>query len=133
MSGPHAWRGLGAEPRAFTVTLTYPPSNNRLWRYVGARPIKSAEYRQWIALNKGEYLRQASGGRCRQISGHYRLTILATAPDSRRRDLANLEKAVSDLLQNVGAVVDDSNCRELRMAWVDGPGAGVTCTLEPIQ
>jgi Holliday junction resolvase RusA-like endonuclease len=116
-----------------TITLTYPPSNNRLWRYVGARPIKSREYREWIDLNRAGYLAQAAGGACRQVEGPYELTILATAPDKRRRDLANLEKATSDFLQHVGIVSDDCNCCVLHMAWIKAEGAGVTCTIRPLN
>jgi Holliday junction resolvase RusA-like endonuclease len=119
-------------PRAITVTLTFPPSANRLWRNIMGKTIKSEEYRDWIKLNDAQYLAQSAGRGWRTITGPYHLTILATAPDNRRRDLANLEKATSDFLQHAGAVKDDCNCRVLHMAWIKGPGSGVTCTVEPL-
>ncbi len=110
---------------SLTLTFTYPPSANRIWRNVKGRTIKSAEYRDWLMLNSSVSLSP--------LEGAYRLTILATAPDKRKRDLGNLEKPVSDLLQHIGAVSDDCNAKEIRLAWVEGPGAGVTVTVEPIQ
>lgn len=132
LTPPSAWRGLPIQ-RPITVTLTYPPSANKLWRNIAGKTLKSGEYRAWIHLNDGLYLQQSAGRGWRQITGPYRLTIIATAPDKRRRDLANLEKATSDFLQHAGAVSDDCNCHELHMAWKEGHGAGVTCTIEPLS
>lgn len=112
-----------------SLTLTFPPSVNRIWRNFGGRTIKSAEYRNWIELNDALLMAE----RFKTVRGPYKLTILASAPDKRRRDLANLEKATSDFLQHIGAVEDDCNCRELRMAWVDTPGAGITVNIEPLE
>jgi len=45
------------------LSLPYPPSANRLWRYVNGRAIKSTEYRRWLERAAGEILIQdpASG------------------------------------------------------------------------
>lgn len=114
---------------AITLTFTFPPSANAIWRNFGGRTIKSAAYRAWLDLNKD----LAIGQRFKPIDGPYVLTLLAHAPDRRKRDLGNLEKPVSDLLQQIGAVTDDCNAKEIRLAWVEGPGSGVTVTVEPIQ
>ena len=46
-------------------------------------------------------------------------------PDKRRRDLANLEKAVSDFLVNVGVIEDDCLIESLFMEWADIEGCSV--------
>lgn len=112
---------------AITITLTYPPSANKLWRNYKGRSIKSAEYRAWLKLNGAEDPIR----RFRTIAGPYRMTAQLTAPDKRRRDLSNTIKATEDCLQALGVIADDANCRRLVFEWVDGPGAGVTCTIEP--
>jgi crossover junction endodeoxyribonuclease RusA len=111
-----------------TLTFTYPPSANRMWRNFRGRTVKSQEYGDWLDLNTVLTLQE----RFKEVKGHFRLTILAKAPDKRRRDLDNLAKPIGDLLQRVAAISDDCNCRELRMAWIEGPGAGVTVTVEPL-
>ena len=52
-------------------------------------------------------------------------------PDLRRRDLGNLEKAVSDLLVKAGLIEDDSLIIDLRMLW--GSDAPVTITITPAK
>jgi len=57
-----------------------------------------------------------------KIKGEYTLDVQAKKPDKRRRDIGNLEKAVSDILQATGVIEDDCLCQDLRMRWVDfGP------------
>jgi Holliday junction resolvase RusA-like endonuclease len=53
------------------------------------------------------------------------------APDKRRRDLGNLEKPISDLLQSLGVIDDDSNARAINLQWVDA-GEPITITVEAI-
>jgi crossover junction endodeoxyribonuclease RusA len=58
----------------------------------------------------------------RKITGEYTLKVVAVKPDKRRRDLGNLEKAISDLLQEVGVIEDDYLCQEIHLMWADtGP------------
>lgn len=62
-----------------------------------------------------------------KVLGRYKLTILAVKPDKRRRDLGNLEKAVSDILVTMGIVEDDNLCDWLVIRWVtEGPECEVT-------
>lgn len=112
-----------------TLTFTYPPSANRMWRNYRGRTVKSEEYEAWLNLNAALSLRE----RFKRIAGPYALTILATAPDKRRRDLDNLAKPTGDLLQFICAVSDDCNMRKLHMEWIYGKGAGVTVTIEPME
>lgn len=106
---------------AVTLTLPYPPASNNLFANSksGGR-FKSARYTAWATEAGWEAKRQRAG----RIEGPYALYIVACRPDARRRDLANLEKAVSDLLVSAGIVEDDSLCMKLQMSWGE-PGQTV--------
>ena len=66
-----------------------------------------------------------------KIVGAYKLTILVIKPDRRRRDLGNLEKAVSDILVTMEVVEDDNLCEWLEIKWVK---SGLPCEviIEPM-
>ena len=65
------------------------------------------------------------------VSGAYKLTIFVVKPDKRRRDLGNIEKAVSDILVTMKIVEDDSLCDWLVIRWaLVGPECEVI--IEPI-
>ena len=108
-----------AEPLARVgslVTLPFPPSANRLWRFVPGQPhpLKSETYRKWL---------KAAHAECwgvRRVRGPFRITILATRPDNRARDLDNLAKPVLDALKGI-AFEDDSLCQSLQISWSAGP------------
>jgi len=112
------------------INLPYPPSVNRLWRAKkGGGVYRSAEYVSWQKAAAWEIAIQVKS---RSIQGRYRLTIEAVAPDKRRRDLANLEKALSDALVAAKVVEDDSFCHELHMYWVE-VGPPIKIIIEGIQ
>ena len=102
------------------LVLPFPPSVNRLWRATkGGKVYRSAKYVEWRRLAMWQLAGQAKG---QKIIGAYKLTILAVRPDKRRRDLGNLEKAVSDILVSQNIIEDDSLCEWLEVRWVDsGP------------
>ena len=75
---------------------------------------RSAEYVNWWKQAGWEI--KAQGAKI-PIAGPYKLTLMVERPDNRRRDLANLEKALSDLLQDVGLIEDDKFCQVLHMEW----------------
>ncbi|MFN3858145.1 MAG: RusA family crossover junction endodeoxyribonuclease [Caulobacter sp.] len=97
-----------------SVTLPFPPSTNRLWRSVNGRNIKSAEYREWEA--------RAVAGLGRRnappLTGPYSILFNCERPDRRRRDLGNLEKALSDALVTGKVIADDCNAERITLAWV---------------
>jgi len=110
------------------IVLPYPPSVNRTLRTVAGRPILSAPYRAWRTEAAEAIARQT----VEPVEGRYRLTIWATAPDKRRRDLDNLIKPVSDALVRAGVVQDDSLMRDLKIRWTDHiqPGGRVVLQVE---
>ena len=79
---------------------------------------KSKVYETWINFCHLLITRQ----KITPVLGIYKLTIEAVRPDKRRRDIDNLIKAVSDVLQATGLIEDDSLCQEVTAKWVkNGP------------
>lgn len=116
----------------FTVPL--PPSANRLWRRSGRHIHKSSEYQAWLS-DAGFLVRLrindvATGSPPQCQHGPYKLTLNATRPDKRRRDLDNLIKPIGDLITSIGLVEDDSKCEMISARWVT-TGEGVYVRVEP--
>jgi crossover junction endodeoxyribonuclease RusA len=74
----------------------------------------SQKYAAWKKHAEWAVVGQVKG---KNITGEYTLEIVAVKPDKRRRDLGNLEKAVSDLLQKVKIIEDDYLCQKITMQW----------------
>lgn len=113
-----------------TLTLPYPPSANRLWRAVKGRQIKSADYRAWLTRAALSVALQ----RPTPVTGAYRLTLVATRPDNRARDIDNLIKPCGDLLVQCGVIPDDSKAKSVFAGWSDEPPskeAAVHVLVEP--
>lgn len=102
---------------AAIVSMDYPPSANRIWRYTGGRALKSAEYRSWIEAMVWAVRMQREP--C--ISGSYALHVSVVRPDKRRRDIDNLLKPISDVLVAAGVVEDDSLAQSITIEWADAP------------
>lgn len=104
-----------------TITLPYPPSVNRYWRQWQGRTLISAAGRAY----RTEAMRAALQVRKTAYdTSRLRVTIEATMPDRRKRDLDNLPKAVLDALTHAGVWADDEQIDELtiRRAGVAKPG-----------
>ena len=79
----------------------------------------SKNYMDWKKHAEWALVGQVKG---KKITGEYTLEIVAVKPDKRRRDLGNLEKAVSDLLQKVKVIEDDYLCQDIHLRWAkSGP------------
>jgi crossover junction endodeoxyribonuclease RusA len=97
------------------IVLPFPPSVNRLWRTTkGGGMYRSPEYAAWRKQAEWAVAGQVKG---KKIAGEYTLEITAVKPDKRRRDLGNLEKAVSDILQHAKVIEDDYLCQEIHIRW----------------
>lgn len=116
-----------AEPKKIELILPFPPSVNRLWRATkGGKVHRSKKYVDWRKHAEWAVSSRTKG---QKIQGKYTLEIVAVKPDKRRRDLGNLEKAVSDLLQHLEIVEDDYLCEEIRLRWAKfGPDCHITVT-----
>jgi hypothetical protein len=85
---------------------------------------RSTKYTSWIKQAEWALVGQVKG---KKITGEYTLEIAAVRPDKRHRDLGNLEKAVSDLLQKAKIIEDDYLCQDIRLRWAKtGPECLIT-------
>lgn len=107
------------------ITLPYPPTTNHL--FTGKeRRRKSDHYKAWVEEAGKELLTQRP---LPQIKGPVRIHMKFGRPDKRRRDLGNLEKAISDLLVTFQIIEDDCKIEKLILEWSpDVVGARVEIT-----
>lgn len=110
------------------IELPYPPTTNNLFANAGKSRRKTPAYKAWIELASTRI--KASH---RQNIGAYSMSIAVKRPDNRRRDLSNLEKALSDLLVAHGVIKDDSLCERLTMAWDSGIEADCVVIINPAE
>jgi len=111
-----------------TLELPYPPSVWKLYSGYGKRRHRSNEYKKW--LDQAGWLLKTQ--KPRQHAGKVSVTIFATKPDKRARDLENLLKPCNDLLVTHQVIKDDSLIGVLHCAWRDD-GEGVTVIVEDIS
>ena len=99
--------------------LPYPPSVNRYWRSLGrGRVVISKEGREYRSA-VCDLLPAAD-----KATGRLAVTIFATMPDKRVRDIDNITKATLDALKHAGTYDDDSQIDDLRVVRcaVEKPG-----------
>jgi crossover junction endodeoxyribonuclease RusA len=85
--------------------LPYPPSVNHYYRMFRGRMVISAEGRAYRSAVQAVIL---SGKRIKPLEGNVIMGVLIYPPDTRRRDLDNVIKALWDALQHAGVYRDDS-------------------------
>ena len=99
--------------RTATLVLPFPPSTNGLFSGKKRR-FPSPRYKAWqIEANKA----LAYQSPLPRFDGPVFVGLAFGRPDKRRRDLGNLEKAVTDQLVKNGVLEDDSLIEELRLCW----------------
>lgn len=98
------------------IILPFPPTTNHL--FAGkAKRFQSRQYKAW----RDEAGKALMSQRPAMIfKAPVEMTLKLGRPDNRRRDLANYEKAVSDLLVDAGVLADDSLIERLVMEWSQG-------------
>lgn len=90
-----------------------PPSANDMNEYGKGRVFNSKAYKNW-RYNAGLIVKsQKPAG----IVGPYKLTIQAERP-AKRRDLDNILKPISDLLQDAGVIANDCYCEMISARWL---------------
>lgn len=105
--------------------LPYPPSANKLWTRTKRGMRRTDEYLAWLDEAGWRVKEQRAGS----IQGPYKISINAVRPDKRHRDLDNLIKPTSDLLQHVGVIANDCDCEMLSARWVT-TGNGLTVYID---
>lgn len=87
-----------------SFTLPVPPSANNLFVNVpGKGRVKSAEYKAWIS-SAGWLVKSAVVGKPLPAPPY---AVVYEVPVDRRSDIANREKAASDLMVKLGLITDD--------------------------
>lgn len=109
------------------LRLPYPPTANTLFANAkaGGGRFKSKKYKAWID-EAGWTLREQ---RPVEMIGAVEIEIVAVKPDKRKRDLANLEKAILDLLVAHRVIEDDSCVQCFAMSWGSSDLGGVSVTI----
>jgi crossover junction endodeoxyribonuclease RusA len=105
--------------------LPYPPSANNLWTRTKRGMRRTDEYLAWLDEAGWRVKEQRAGA----IRGPYKISINAVRPDKRQRDLDNILKPCSDVLQHVGVIENDSLCEMLCARWVT-TGHGITVYID---
>lgn len=111
------------------IRLPYPPSANALSKNIkrGGR-ARTPEYDAWIAEAGWALTSQHP----KSILGSVKIFIVAVRPDNRRRDVANLEKPIVDLLVRHGIIEDDSHVESLTLEWAYSDSLrGVSVSIAP--
>ena len=105
-----------------TLDLPFPPSANTLYRGVSkgklaGRTLLSYKARAFYQDCGRVIAMQRIAGSQHQfpLKGRLEVTYSVNPPDRRRRDIGNLEKAVSDALHKCGVIEDDSQIDELHI------------------
>lgn len=101
-----------------------PPSANRMNGHGRGRVYRTKAYERWLNAAGNIIKSQKPAG----IVGPYKLSIQAARPN-KRRDLDNIIKGTSDLLQIVGVIANDCHCELLTARWVS-QGEGMSIRVE---
>lgn len=96
------------EPRTVILQLPLPPSANNLFPGKQRR-FPSKRYKAWQTEALWEVKRQIPGFRV--IDGPYHMMLRVNMARRGKIDVANYEKATSDLLVTAGVISDDCNAQ----------------------
>ncbi len=91
-----------------TLTLSWCPSINHYWRYVGSRPLISKEGRQYKRQTYEEIGAQWPAEILRPFSGRLMVTIFLHGPTHGRYDVDNRVKPLLDALTHAHVWLDDA-------------------------
>lgn len=115
-------------PAEQVFLLPFPPSVNSLYANAPGRGrVRTPAYQRW-ANEAGLRLNLQ---RPKKVSGRVRIAIRAVPPDKKKRDLDNLEKAIMDLLVDMGVIEDDSLVECKTSCWVSDSLQGISVSIRP--
>ena len=103
------------------LTLPYPPSVNMYWRYT---TLPGRKHGFWRISKKGLLFRRIVVAACmaagiKALKGKLELIEEVWPPDTRTRDLDNIQKALWDALQHGGCYESDSQIKETHQRMHD--------------
>ncbi|HAI58293.1 MAG TPA: hypothetical protein DCM32_00235 [Xanthomonadaceae bacterium] len=112
-----------------SLSLPFPPSANNLFRNAGKKRVSTGAA---LAYAKAVAQHVEALGDPKAPAGELRAVIAVWAPDLRRRDLVNLEKAPIDGLVKAGVMADDSLIVDFRIyrAGLDRQNPRITVWME---
>lgn len=103
------------EPDLYVV-LPKPPSVNAIYANVpNVGRVKTKAYRKW----EEDALASLWPQRLTYFETKVAVVYSFEVPDNRKRDCANLEKALSDFLVKTRIILDDSHIRFNAQEWLD--------------
>ena len=114
--------------------LPWPPALNHYYRSVTIK----GQARVLISMEGREYRHRLAmvvvlRGRAKPLAGPLRLDLMLHPPDKRRRDIDGPLKALLDALTHAGVWEDDSQVRDLHVAFGDVVRGGrVTALIEKL-
>lgn len=106
------------------IRFPFPVSVNNMFPTVGKRRVPSEAYEAW----KAEVVRQLYIQSPRAVSGPVNIRIDLVAPDNRRRDADNYNKAVLDALVRHKLIEADDN-RTVRLVSTEWQDEGEPCVV----
>lgn len=95
------------------LTLPFPPSVNRLWTPRAGGMHRSRRYETW-ARAAGNAINEQRP--CR-VQGPYQLSLAIEDKSHNRPDLGNLEKCISDILQEHSIIDNDALATAIHIYW----------------
>ena len=126
MSVPNYANSPFSTPAELVIALPMPPTTNNLFVNRGAKGrFRSTEYKAWAA----EAGYRLNAQRPPLMAGKVAILIEVEEPKTaRRQDVANREKAVTDLLVSHRVIQGDDQrfVREITMKWADVAGIRIT-------
>ena len=97
------------------LVLPWPPTINHYWHRNKNGGLRVGEQGVWFRHAVANIVMDASLSA--GLASRVIVTIEAHAPDQRRRDLDNVQKALLDSLTHAGVWGDDDQVDDLRIYW----------------
>lgn len=121
--GQQAWASAHSEGRVAVIRLPFPPTVNHAYAPTVKRnkagrsfaSIRKTEHAKTYAEEVWWNVRMQKARRL--FAGPVAMLICAVPPNALRRDVANLEKVLTDALVAAEVMLDDSQVRDVRIVW----------------
>ncbi len=98
---------------AVTLSLPWPPSVNHYWRHTGLKVVTSKAGREYRKAVSGIVTEAWCRDEAYEMYGRLSVTVVASPPDRRARDLDNILKSLLDALEHAGLYRSDSQIDRL--------------------